>query len=442
MKPTITTVCHRAAVANDQPTTLQMLVRLEAPTQSTGKRPTLNLGMALDRSTSMAGIPIQRLREASLHLMSSLAPTDLLSAISFDSQLEVLAPAREASQQGRLKEVLRGLEVRGSTNLYGGLELSASEVHKVLGQRQLDRQILLTDGHPTEGITDFERLVKCVKKWKTLGVTTTAVGLGLHYNEDLLAELASEGGGNFYHLEHAHDIAAFFELELNGLARTFAKEVDLSIEPLGGVELLRVFNTLKSSEDGSLRLGDLLRGVPLELAVEFQVPAMPKPGELVRFHLRYREVESGKREATSTVLELPVVPFGQLTEFPINPAVGQRRALQLAANAIEEAIKQIDQRNFDGAKATLNDGLRVLGEAETSPDLDGMSERIQDMLRSLEQRQVMSARKQGKFTSVSYSAGSVSSMSFIKDYMKLPESERTPEKLKEMMDDQLGDSKE
>lgn len=438
MKPSITSLALRPAVASDLTTTAVVLLKIDAPRTAASARPSLNLGLSLDRSGSMTGEPILRLRQACSYLNESLRSDDLLSAATFESHVEVLGSARPVSHQASLFSAFGRLAASGGTDLYNGINASASEVYKARSQRQLDRVLLLTDGCPTAGIMEPERLIENVRKWKAKGVSLTAVGLGSHYNEDLLSALASAGGGNFFHIDQPDEIAPFFQLELQGLSRTYARDLRLNIETGRGVKLIRVLNILKRSEDGSLLLSDLVKGVPNEVVLELEVPPQHAVSDLARFHLSYTEVAAGYTESVSEVLRLPVVPSGRLSEFGLYPEVAQKRALQLAANFLREAVGKIDDNDRESARSAIERGLQVLGEATPCPEIDNYVQRLHSLKEKLSRNEVASARKLAHYGSVSISSSGLGDQPFFREFMALPESERTPERFQELVTRSLG----
>lgn len=438
MKPTITCLALQPAVATDHPTTVQLLVKIEAPKVSSPSRPSLNLGLALDCSGSMIGEPIQRLKQAAGHLCESLKPDDLLSAVSFSGVVTVLADAHPVSRQHRLLSTLNSLQANGSTDLYNGISLAAAQVFKAHSQRQIDRVILLTDGCPTAGITQPEILVECAREWKTRGVSLTAVGLGDYYNEDLLSELAGAGGGNFFHIDQADEIGPFFQLELQGISRTFARNLKLRIKTAPGVQLIRVLNILKKDEHGALALSDLVRGVPNEVVLELQVPPQQGINELAEFHLEYREVAGGYLEGVGQSFRLPAVPNSQLTDFPLNIEVSQKRAVQLAANYLQNAVRKLDSGNRRAAEEVVEQGLRVLDEANPSPEIANYVNKLKTLKAKIAVNEVASARKMAHYGSVSMSQSGLGDLLWFKEFLALPESQRTPERLQQMATRSLG----
>ena len=73
--PTIYLIPSRAAVSSDRATTLEVLLRIIPPTGEVElKRPTLNIGLVIDRSGSMSGQKIEYVRQAACYAVQQLPP--------------------------------------------------------------------------------------------------------------------------------------------------------------------------------------------------------------------------------------------------------------------------------------------------------------------------------------------------------------------------------
>jgi Ca-activated chloride channel family protein len=59
-----------------------------------------------------------------------------------------------------------------------------------IGRNQSDRVLLLTDGLANRGITGPEQLTALARQKREAGVTTTTIGVGMDFNEDLLKTMS------------------------------------------------------------------------------------------------------------------------------------------------------------------------------------------------------------------------------------------------------------
>src|SRR6478752_6448249 len=160
-----------------------MLVTLsaDAPTQ----RPPINVALVLDRSGSMSGTPLAAAREAAARFASFLTGHDRLSIVAFDDQV---------------RTIFGPVQAGGSTNLSGGWLKGRKLVEKDLVEGT-NRVVLLTDGQANVGVIDPAKLVGLAQAGVAKGVSTTCIGFGAGFNEDLLEPMASAGAGNYWYVE-------------------------------------------------------------------------------------------------------------------------------------------------------------------------------------------------------------------------------------------------
>jgi Ca-activated chloride channel family protein len=357
----------------------------------------------------------------------------MISVVSFDYCSEVLVPCALVDDGSTVVRRLETLFARGSTALHQGWLDTCQQVQRGASKHRLSRVILLSDGQANAGLVDSGRIAAQVAEWQRDGITTSTVGLGLGYNEDLLSAMAQAGNGNFHHVANPRDIEPSFHVEMQSLLNCFGREVSLDVAGLNGVELIRVINPLQRTPKGRAKLADLVHGNPIDVVMEFLVPAQMEEQDLVRFRLAWTDVQTGHRHAMKHSLRLPVVPHGQLAEFPVNVEVMHKRAVQLSARVLKEAARAIERSDIATARKALEKGLESLREAGDSPELRQHVEQLSRMLRSLDTGSYNEVRKQAVSSFSSVSMGSVVLSGGVRQWMALPEHERTPEKLNELM---------
>ena len=89
----------------------------------------------------------------------------------------------------------------------------------------MKRVLLLTDGLANQGVVDPGELAATAARLRTEGVTTSTFGVGADFDEELLARLATQGGGHFYFIEQARQIPDFFASELGEALEVTARDV-------------------------------------------------------------------------------------------------------------------------------------------------------------------------------------------------------------------------
>jgi hypothetical protein len=147
--------------------------------------PPVNLALVIDRSGSMADADkLSRVKEALLTLVTQLRETDLLSLVVFDSEAQVLRPARPVGDREELRRLIRGMEPGSSTNLHAGLMLGYQEALRSFRRDGTNRVVLLTDGIANQGVTDPARIAADSLSYNDRGVDLSTIGVGLDLNKD------------------------------------------------------------------------------------------------------------------------------------------------------------------------------------------------------------------------------------------------------------------
>ena len=233
-------------------------------------RPPVNLALAIDRSSSMRGPRIDQAVRAARELAERLDERDRLSLIVFDASARIAfgpAPLDDA-HRAELMAVLGELETGLGTNLAAGWKKAAEAVGSVFVRGAVARVMLLTDGQASVGITDASRLAELAEQEATRGVTTTCMGIGEGFDDELLSEIARRGHGGFYYLATAESIPAAFGAELSGVFSIVATGAELRLMPDDDVLSVEVLHRMPARpiDDGLVvELGDIASGPPRQV---------------------------------------------------------------------------------------------------------------------------------------------------------------------------------
>lgn len=402
-KPTLEFIPLRPAVCSDKEVSLDVLIKITPPTcDRPTHRPPLNLGLVIDRSGSMSGQKIAYAREAASFVVQELFPSDRVSITIFDNAIDTLVPNTPALDKPYLLSRIRTIQSRGSTALHQGWVTGAEQVKSYYEAQRLNRVLLLSDGLANVGETNPDRIAQNVHQYASQGVSTTTLGIGADYDEDLLAAMAGSGDGNFYHIETPEQLPTIFQNELQGLMTTIGRSVTLSIRPQGTVAISRVLNRLPQTETGAYKLSNLVMGVPLILVVRLRVPAITTtpPAPLLNVTLEWLDTASVS-QALTEALCLDVVPQTQWETLPENPQVQEQVLLIDSAAAREEAIAYADRGNLERVNEILTHRINCLMAVDLhgheSPEIAQELAALQNLKADLDNRNVQMMRKKMRF---------------------------------------------
>src|SRR5690606_18746358 len=100
-----------------------------------------------------------------------------------------------------LHEQIESLYPRGGTNIHDGLAAGFEAFGDALPNERQHRVILLSDGLATAGITSRYQIIEMARGHIMRGIGLTTVGVGNHFDVELMRGLAEHGAGNYYYLE-------------------------------------------------------------------------------------------------------------------------------------------------------------------------------------------------------------------------------------------------
>jgi Ca-activated chloride channel homolog len=260
----------------DDPRVVWSLVRLtvdQAAEPATPRRP-VNLSLVIDRSSSMRGPRLRQAVLATRKLIERLDERDRLAIITFDATAYVLQPPGPVTEEvrGRLGQALDHLTTGAGTNLAAGWKKGCELASAGFVREAIARVVLLTDGLPSVGVRDAGRLARIAEDEAGRGVTTTTMGIGEGFDDQLLSELARAGKGGFYYLATPEAIPAAFGRELEGVFAVAATQVELKVVAEADVmscEVLHRLDSRAAAEGLTVQIGELAAGAPRQVLLRF-----------------------------------------------------------------------------------------------------------------------------------------------------------------------------
>jgi Ca-activated chloride channel family protein len=253
--------------------TVAARVRIRAHRMPTAASPPVNLGLVIDTSSSMEGDAIADARAAARAVLDSMKDGDRLSLVVFHSTAEVLVPSTvlDGRSRARVAERIRSMRAHGTTDLQAGLAHGVEEVTRALKPDGINRIVLLSDGVPN----DASAVVGSAQGAGQAGISITALGLGLEYDETLLTAIAQNAGGRFHFIRDSAQVASVMREEVLQLRRVVARNAQLVLTPGPGVALAAVLGQapIQSGRVTQVSIGELAQGETRELYVELSLGA-------------------------------------------------------------------------------------------------------------------------------------------------------------------------
>lgn len=314
----------------------------------------LNIALAIDASGSMTGDKLEAAKSAALELADSMTAEDILSVVSFETDVRVRVDGRRLTPANRheVRRQVQSITARAMTNLSGGWFAAvdcAARVSEVLPEYSA-RTIILSDGRANQGIRDRDQLALHAAELCERGVTTSAMGIGNGYDEFLLNLISEAGGGRLHDAEFPSEVSGVLLGELaeiqvsaaEGLVITVTGDRDVEIEPLGRSSAVRGKGSV------SVPIGALPAGGRRRLV--FRVTCPPSAdGTVLPFKVSgsYRPIgDHEKGELPETALELLAVGRELNDGQIVNHDVADAAAEAWSTHTVQVATQLNHARKF------------------------------------------------------------------------------------------------
>jgi len=338
--------------------------------QSVSGREALHFTAVLDVSGSMGGAKIEAAKRAVQDAVTRLQEGDVFSLVAFSTSVRTLLQAErvDAALQGRVRSLIQELSAGGQTALCGGLEEGIASA--VAARRATNLVLLLSDGQANVGETDVEAVGRRALAARAEGITVSTLGVGSDYNEALMAEIAIDGGGRFYHLANATQIAAYLTGELGEMTSLAARGVVATFDLPPGTGL-QPLSAAYPVQGHAVTLGDIPLSTSLEVVLRILLP--PQPGGSRTPITGTIGYQSPGGHTLSTALNQVTVRYSAAGEAPlpgvVRPVVRrvleQMQAAGVLATA-KAATRGVDDARREGetAIAQMRQYAALLGEEE------------------------------------------------------------------------------
>jgi Ca-activated chloride channel family protein len=356
-------------IAVEQADRVTAMLELEAPAQAPDdQRIPTTVQAVLDRSGSMHGPRLAAACSALIALVDRLDPADAFGLVVFDTRADVVVPAGPVIDKDAIKAAIAAIEPGGSTNLSAGLVRGLQEARRSSGPGGAT-VLLLSDGQANVGVSDPQMLESVAARARAAGSTVSTIGIGLGYDETLLAAIATGGQGNHVFAEEADSAGAAVAAEVDGLLSKTVQAASLVIRPEHAVDQVTLYNDLPAVaiQGGVMvELGDLWSSERRKLLLGFDVPAMSALGlaTVATLELRYVALPDLTEQSVTLPISVNVVPGDEAAGRIPRPEVVTERLFQEAQKAKREAADALSRGDEDLALQRLDAAAASLADVD------------------------------------------------------------------------------
>ena len=197
----------------------------------------VSIVFVIDVSGSMGGRKIEQARESLEAVLNQLHDDDHIGIVLFQSTIQQWKTSLVSVREFRNEAITyaRGLSAGGGTNLNDGVLRGVSLLKTSSGSGHGRILVLLTDGHPTSGVTAPDSIVSnAISAVDDSGVSVNCLGFGENLDYNLLERLALNNNGIVRRIYTGTDAAEQLEGFYNQITSPILS--DLVFDYSNGVE--------------------------------------------------------------------------------------------------------------------------------------------------------------------------------------------------------------
>ncbi|MCI0442555.1 VWA domain-containing protein, partial [bacterium] len=250
-------------------------LRVTGKQTNSSDRKRMNLVLVIDRSGSMASEnKLEQVKHSAVEILNNLNPSDRLAIVTYDNSINTLLPSTSVEDKAYIRELIYGLSPGGSTNLCGGMTAGFVEAQQNFRNDSVNRIVLLSDGLANVGIVDPSQIANEAKRIRENKISVSTMGVGLDYNENLMASIADYSGGNYYYINQETSMASVFQKELNLMQNLIGTNAKAIFELNRGVDVVDIagYKWEQSGRKLTIQVPDVYSGETKRIMVQFKVP--------------------------------------------------------------------------------------------------------------------------------------------------------------------------
>jgi Ca-activated chloride channel homolog len=363
--------------------------------QGTSRSP-VNLALVIDRSGSMSGFKLNQAKQAARALVSQLRPEDRLTIVHYGSDVKAMEGIFATPENhDRLLAYIDGIWDDGGTNIGAGLSTGRDLLMKAKHDFKVNRLILISDGQPTEGITEHSSLISIVRDVRQAGISVSSIGVGTDFNEPLMESFAEVGAGAYAYLQDAAQLQQIFQKDLNAAGTQVARNVTITFKVPSGTRLVRTLgytpiarSTIGSDELVTIALPDFAAGTSERIVLQLSVDGTTDgvAVDVSQLILNYTDLLASQPVTTNVSVRAKVtgnasvVQQNQDGEALVFAARAQSGAnTQAAVDALRKGDRAQARMLFEANKKILNGSGSVVGAPSVAADLQEQDTLLQGL---------------------------------------------------------------
>lgn len=251
--------------------------------------------LVIDCSGSMEDdMKIEQAKNAAIKLVRGLPSTDTVSIVAFDDDVHVILDPKPASERQYIENMIHSITTGYATAMHAGISKGfdlVQQSHTLSSSNTINRLVVITDGLANVEPCEDEDFIQLAKEIRKSGITTSTMGIGDDYNEQILKSVSEFGGGSWDHIVNASDLSKVVNDQATQMQQTIVTNPQLRITLMDTAELLEAnaskpkvmpIDDLKTTGNVTIiGLKDIIRNEPH--ALHFKIKVNAGEGENIPF---------------------------------------------------------------------------------------------------------------------------------------------------------------
>ena len=381
---------------------LFVLIEVSAETENTEvESRRLNVGFAVDRSGSMAGGRLLAVKKGLRNFIKSMREDDRIAVITYGDYIESVVRNQTAEDKQRIIEMIDPIQSGGCTAMHPGWVTAGLEVSDYYDKNCLNRVILVSDGMANIGETRADVTIEHAKKLAEKGISTSTIGVGNNFSDNVLIPMAKAGRGNAYYAKIADEFSQILYEELACMRSLVSEDVRLTIETKKA-SIIEVFNEV-DFVNGSYQLPPLQghQSFIFVLKIRLEKGVKNKDSIPLKILIKAKNYSDNKWRTFSQRMQIHFAEESVAKSLPNDPLVLAHYQRLLLARTNRICAKLLEQNRLQEARELLQ---TVISD-EKKNKISGVEQeelaRLQRIADQLENKEELARnRKHLKFTAM------------------------------------------
>ena len=337
------------------------------------RRTPLNVSVVIDKSGSMAEKnKLNFVKKAVEHIIDELENDDYVSIVTYDDNVSVVLESGRIEDKSSIKRIVSNIQSGGFTNLSGGMLKGFKQVESTYRRGYVNRVLLLSDGIANRGVSDRAAINDLVREQsRKFGITISTFGVGNDFNENLMADIADYGKGNYYYIKESEEIPRIFASELKGVRYLTGQDSKIRVKfPSDFLTVSKVYGYPYEifGDEIIIDLKDVFAGQNKTVLIKFDIRKKFAKNLKFKSDFEYLNPEENLEKVSKSISNT-LEPVSNEDEFKkgFELSVQQSVVVFEANELMEQALKEADNGNYTEARAKLKESKDYISKQDIQP---------------------------------------------------------------------------